>query len=123
MAKAKRIPSKIRRKHTNIVIQIHKPYILIPYRLLRSESFKSLMPEANKIYTYLLSQWENTEAKYNKPIPLSYTRACELCGCGNHTIVRANSQLIKEGFVTIIKEYRRTNRYLLELKWLDGKYQ
>jgi hypothetical protein len=113
----------VKKVRTNIAIRVKKPFLCIPYSLINSKDFNDLIPEATKIYLYLLSKWYNRADQVNKPIPLSYSHAVRICQCSNRTIVKALGQLESYGFIQSIKEYHRTNRFLIETKWFSGDYQ
>jgi len=111
----------IRRKDTSSLIKIQKPFIQVPYSLIRSKEFRELSPIATKIYMKVLSLWSSANPNY--PIPLSYRNIAKMCHCSNDSIVEANAELMKDGFVTVITEHKRTNRYLVENKWFTGDYK
>ena len=108
-------------KYQEKTLKIHKPFLQIPYSILRSEEFRDLSSDATKIYMKLLSLWATVEP--HKPIPLSYRTMVKEMKCSNRAIVKALGELEKSGFVLTVKEYHRVNRFLIETKWFDGSYK
>ncbi len=115
MARSKERRAKYRK------LNVAKPYVQIPYRILRSQEFQELSPEAVKIYFMLLRNWDAREA--DKPIAMAYSTIRKECHCSNSLIAKAFEQLLKDGFVAIIKEHKRTNRFIIEEKWFNGTYK
>ncbi len=113
--------SKKLEKYKSKTLKIHKPFLQLPYSILRSQDFLDLSPEAVKIYMKLLSMWSTVEP--DKPIALSYSIMVKECKCSNNIVVRAIAELLKFGFIDIVKEHHRTNRFFIELKWFNGIYK
>ena len=107
-------------KYQKKALKINKPFLQLPYSILRSDEFINLSSGATKIYMKLLSLWTTVEP--DKAIPLSYRMMAKEMKCSNRVIVKALGELEKNGFVLVVKEYHRVNRYLIETKWFDGSY-
>jgi len=119
MAKRKKPGSSAKRPKGVLFVQ--KPYLRIPYCLLRSDDFLALNPLAVKLYLLLLRQWKTNEP--DEPVRLSYVKMREHTGAGYSRISTSLKQLMVFGFLEIEKQYKACNEYYIEQKRFTGEYR
>ena len=101
-------------------LNVARPYIQIPYKLIRSQDFLSLSPYAVKVYMVLLRNWYTRDP--DEPVVISYRKLCEAVGTGTKQICNALKELTVSGYVYKQQGYKCCNRYYIEQKRFTGEY-
>lgn len=126
-----------RRFDSKGVLIVQKPYLRIPYSLLRAEDFVDLDPLSTKIFILFLRQWMTH--KPDEPVEVSYSTIKKRCrrtirdrSCegvkfkrvqpGNSQVARAIGQLEQYGFIRKETQLKQCNRYFIEWRWFTGHY-
>ena len=130
--KRKPIPGRSKARDKAGILIVKTPYLRIPYRILRSESFNTLSPLARTVYFIFLSDWSTHDP--DEPVELSYSQIREKTKQRKRTdngkqgfkaqgytqITRAINELDVNGFIHVERRYKQTNLYWIEQKKLTG---
>ena len=89
-----------------------KGYFKVSHELLEDPKFVSLTPIAKILYLYLLKH-QNRFNNHCKLFFRSDRFLAQDTGLSRRSILRARKELISQGMIEFIKEYRKTGEYII----------